>query len=293
MCTTFRARSASASSITHEILISLAPINQSAKDFSIERGPKHGRSCFVAHTLRDHFDVDILLAQSPEKAAADTDHAPEMAADETHDRHVRHEIHIAPGRQVLDGAAQRLVLDLHLFAAGRAVRVDCDFGVQSHGDVDFGTRNQVYAQTVLVQDAEDRHQEAVGAGALARVDVEDRDAALDGDGSGSLWRLGDGAVAGRSVQNAVRTVVGHGALACALGWVGPDDCAAVSGILDVLDADRNRSTDGLVHGEGMDDFGAVKGQLGGLGRRDGVEEVCCGHLAWIGGEDTIDLFPDL
>lgn len=43
----------------------------------------------------------------------------------------------------------------------------------------------------------------------------------------------------------------------------------------------------------MDDFRSVKGQLGGLGRRDGGDQPRRRHLGWVGCEDAVDFLPDL
>lgn len=65
----------------------------------------------LAGALRDHLDVDALLSKGAEEAAADADHAAQLATHEGDDGHVRDEINVAPDSEVVDGALERLVLD--------------------------------------------------------------------------------------------------------------------------------------------------------------------------------------
>lgn len=72
-----------------------------------------------------------------------------------------------------------------------------------------------------------------------------------------------------------------------------DDGSGATRVHDVLDADGDACADDLLHGEGMNDLGAVKGQLSSLRRRDAGKQSSRGDLARVGREDAIDLLPDL
>jgi hypothetical protein len=243
------------------------------------------RDVDLAGALRDHLNVDALLPQRAEEAAADADHAAQLAADERDDGHVGHEVDVAPDLEVVDGALERLVFDAEFFLAVPGQQGD--LRVQGHGDVHFRRRDEVDAQAVLVQDAEDRHKEAVRASPLLAVHVKHGDAGLDRHGR----RAARGVV---HAQVRDRAVAEEACLpALAFGRVWEDDGAGVARVHHVLDADRDAGADHLVHGEGVDDLGAVEGQLGGLAGRDGVEEARGRHLARVGGENAVDLLPDL
>lgn len=142
-----------------------------------------------------------------------------------------------------------------------------------------------------IQDAEDVHQEAVSTGALVAVDVEHDNVVLDGDGRRALGRVERGHEAGRArAEEAVaeRRVRGEG-----LQVVGEDDGAGTTRVHDVLDADGDAGADDLLHGKGVNDLGAVEGQLSSLGGRDAGQQRGGGDLARVGGEDAVDLLPDL
>lgn len=49
----------------------------------------------------------------------------------------------------------------------------------------------------------------------------------------------------------------------------------------------------MLHREGVDDFGAVVGQLGGFFRGDHAEEAGGRDFAGVGGEDAVDFLPNL
>lgn len=160
--------------------------------------------------------------------------------------------------------------------------------MEGHGDVDLGRRDEVDTQAVLVQDAEDGHEEAVGTRALLAVHVKHSDATLNGNGCRTLGRVmlaqvGNRAVAEEACPSADLAIV----------RVRVDDSTIVAGVHDVLDPDGDASTDDLVHSEGMDDLGAIEGQLSSLTRGDRAEEAGGRHFARIGGEDAINFLPDL
>lgn len=244
------------------------------------------RNVDLAGTLRDHFNVDALLAQGAEEAAGDADHAAQLAADQGDDGHVRDEIDVAPDAEIINGALERFVLNAHFLFAVPGQQGN--FRVQGHRDVDLRGRDEVDAQAVLVQDAEDGHEESVSAGALFTVHVKHGDAALDGHGCRTLGRIvlaqvGDRAVAEEASLSADLVVADI--------WV--DDSAGVARVHDVLDPDRDAGTDDLVHGERVDDLGSVEGQLSSLAGRDSVEETSSRNLARVRGENTVDFLPDL
>jgi hypothetical protein len=147
----------------------------------------HTRNINLTGALRDHLNVNPLLPQRAEEPPANTDHAAQLAADQRNNSHIRNEIDVAPDAEVVHGAFERGVFDAEFFLAVPGQQGD--FRVQGHRDVDFGGGDEVDAQAVFVQDAEDGHQEAVGAGALLAVHVKHGDAALDGHGGGALGRV--------------------------------------------------------------------------------------------------------
>jgi len=160
--------------------------------------------------------------------------------------------------------------------------------VQGHGDVDLGGRDEVDTEAVLVQDAEDGHEEAVSTGALLAVHVKHSDVALDSHsgralGGVVLAQVGDRAVTEKASPLAYLAVEG----------VRKDDSTSIARVHDVLDPDRDTGTDDLIHGEGVDDLGTIEGQLSSLARRDRVKKASGGHLARVSGEDTVDFLPDL
>lgn len=64
-------------------------------------------------------------------------------------------------------------------------------------------------------------------------------------------------------------------------------------VLDVLDSDGNAGADDLLHGERVDDFRTVVSKLRGFLGGDDGNESRGGDFAWVGGEDTVNFFPDL
>lgn len=163
-----------------------------------------------------------------------------------------------------------------------------DLRVQGHGDVDLRRRDEVNAEAVLVQNAEDGHEEAVSTGALLAVHVKHSDVALDSHSRRALGRVMLAQVGNRAVTEEASPLA-H----LTVKGVRKDDGTSVARVHDVLDPDGDAGTDDLIHGEGVDDLGTIEGQLSSLTGRDGVKKASGGHLAWVGGEDTVDFLPDL
>lgn len=85
-----------------------------------------------------------------------------------------------------------------------------------------------------------------------------------------------------------------GSLLALAGFVvGEDHGTTTGGVLDVLDANGDASFDDLFHGEGVDDFGAVVSEFGGFFGGDDGDELSGRDFAGVGGEDSVDFFPDL
>lgn len=248
----------------------------------------NARDVDLAGTLRDHLDVDTVLAEHTEEASADANHATQLATDKTNDGQARDKVNITPNTEVVDGSLEGSRLDLNLFRVGPGTRKERDLGVESHGYMDFGRRDKVDGQMPLVEDREDGHEEAVGTRTLLGVHVEHGNTALDGDSGGTL-----GSFVGAEADQAAVTEERRLLLAEIIGLVGPDDGALVTGVLDVLDADGNAGLNDLIHGEGVDDFRSVEGQFGSLRGSDRGQQASGGHLAGVCSEDTIDLLPDL
>lgn len=240
--------------------------------------------------MRNHLNVDVVLAQHAEEAARDTDHVLELLADQADDGHIGHDVDGAQRAEVCNGAPEVVVLDLVLVLAAAAQ--EGGLGVDGHGDVDLGRGDEVDGEVPAVEDAEDAHEEAVGARALVTVHVKHDNVVLDGDGRGAF-----GAQVAREQARGARAEerrVLDGRFGFQLvGLVREDDGAVVARVHDVLDADGDARANHLLHGEGVDDLGAVEGEFGGFGGRHGREECRRGHLARVRGEDAVDFFPDL
>jgi hypothetical protein len=125
--TTLRARSASRSSMTQEMLISLAPKN------NVSGGVIECQASI--HTLRNHLDVDVVVTKHAEELARDTNHVLELLTNQAHDGHVRHNVDSAELAKIVDGTLEILVLDLVLIYAATAQH--SRLRVQRHRDVDL------------------------------------------------------------------------------------------------------------------------------------------------------------
>lgn len=243
----------------------------------------------AVRTLRDHLDIDVVVTKHAEESATDTNHVLELLSNQAHNGHVRHNVDGAQVAEVVDGALEILVLDPVLVLA--AATKEGRFRVQGHRDVDLGGRNEIHRQMPAIQDAKDVHQETVGTGTLVAVDVEHNNIVLDGDSSRALGGV-------KRVQQARRaraeeSVPERRVRTQGLQVVRENDGASTTRVHDVLDADGDAGADDLLHGEGVDNLRAVKGQLSSLRGRDAGEQSRGRDLARVSGEDAVHLLPDL
>lgn len=123
------------------------------------------------------------------------------------------------------------------------------------------------------------------------VDVDDDDRVLDCDGGGPLVALYQMRVL-RSEPDVARRLRRR-VFALARDRVREDHGALAGGVLDVLDADWDACPDHLLHGERVDDLGAVVGEFCGFLGCDHGDEARGGDLTWVGGKDPVDFFPHL
>jgi hypothetical protein len=89
----------------------------------------------LTYTLRDHLNVDVVVAEHAEELAGDTDHVLELLTDQAHNGHVRHDVDGAKLTKIIDSTLKILVLNLVLVLATTAQHGR--LGVQSHGDMDL------------------------------------------------------------------------------------------------------------------------------------------------------------
>jgi hypothetical protein len=143
-----------------------------------------------------------------------------------------------------------------------------------------------------VKNTEDVHQESMSARTLVTVDVQDDDIMLDSNSRRPLWALELRKQAGRPCTEEL-SVAERRAVVNGTGVVGEDDSAGIARVHNIFDADGDAGADYLLHGEGMDNLGAVEGQLSSLGGRDGGKQSGSRDLAWVRSKDAIDLLPDL
>lgn len=141
---------------------------------------------------------------------------------------------------------------------------------------------------MLVQDAEDGHEEAVSTGALLAVHVKHSDVALDSHSRRALGRVMLAQVGDRAITEEASPLA-H----LSVKSIREDDSTGVARVHDVLDPDRDAGTDDLIHGEGVDDLRTIEGQFSSLARGDRVKKASGRHLAWVSGKDTVDFLPDL
>jgi hypothetical protein len=131
----------------------------------------------------------------------------------------------------------------------------------------------------------------VRTSALVAVDVQNNDVVLDGDSGGAprgVERVQQAGGARAEEPVSKRRVRLQG-----LHVVREDDGASTTRVHDVLDADGDARANDLLHGEGVDDLGAVEGQLSSLRGRNAGEQSSGRDLARVGSEDAVHLLPDL
>jgi len=95
----------------------------------------------LASTLRNHLDVDIVLAQHAEESARDTNHVLELFTHQAHDSHIRHDVNRTELSKVVDSALKILALDLVLVLT--ATTQQRRFRVQRHGYMNLRGRDEV------------------------------------------------------------------------------------------------------------------------------------------------------
>lgn len=110
----FSARSASRSSMTHEMLISLAPGKEKSVSSRLQIDNKTRPG---ALTLRDHFDVNIIITKSREHASCNSDHILHLFSDKTENGHSRDDVDCSVLLQVTQGTLEILVNDLVFISA--------------------------------------------------------------------------------------------------------------------------------------------------------------------------------
>ena len=187
-----------------------------------------------------------MLSQHGKHPPRDTHHLVHVRTHQTQNRHVGRDRDLA-------ALLERLLRQRHALLVQAA-------GVDRQRHVHLARGDEVDGDVVLVQDREDPEEEAVRDGPLVGVDVDDADVVLDRHrrrpsrlppGRGRTGLRFHGGLPGRCARDHARAVAAR--------------------VVDVLDPDgyRGHGVDDLVHGEVVDDLGAVKGQLGRLRGCDG------------------------
>ena len=64
--------------------------------------------------MRDHLDVDVVLAENAKEPAGNTNHVLELFADQADNGHVGHNVDCAEVTKIVDCALEIFVLDLVL-----------------------------------------------------------------------------------------------------------------------------------------------------------------------------------
>lgn len=155
-----------------------------------------------------------------------------------------------------------------------------------HTDVHLTRTDQIHNHPESIQRSKDLGEESMTERLSIRVDVDDYDLVLDGNGGREMLREPlDGSLVDRELS---RLRVENGSVGLRV-----DDGSSSERVLDVLDSDGDGGSDDLFHGEGVDDLRTVVGKLGGFVGSDDGDETSGGDFARVGGEDTVDLLPDL
>src|ERR1035438_71658 len=143
---------------------------------------------------------------------------------------------------------------------------DCLIGVDRERNADFGGRDYVDGNFMAIESLEDRAQKSMGQKHAGSGHVDDGDAFLGGDGFEDVL---------------------------ALRGAGSDARAFAGGVARVQHVDGNIFLDGGQHRRGVQDFRAEVGEFGGLVEADDFNPARLGTDSGIGGEDAVDVGPDL
>lgn len=210
---------------------------QSAESFPFRN---HARDANLTRALRDHLNVDIAVAQGRKQPSGNADAPLQLQPHQTDNGHVPHDIHAPILAQLLNRAAQVLVL-VHqvlrvLFSAAVLGALDDGrLGVHGQTDVELVLFKEVNVERAGGEDLADVREEVCVFDFAVGVHVDDGDLVFYGHGG---WALGVGLEVG---------VGGRG-----------DEGAGALGREDVLDADGDRR-ETLLYCEMVDYFGAVEG----------------------------------
>ena len=128
-------------------------------------------------------------------------------------------------------------------------------------------------------------------GFSVRMDIQDDYVVFDGDSRWDLCFHFQLILADLVLNSTTFVRLGSGAPGEFL--IGVNDGTLSFWIFDILDSDRDPSSDDLFHSEWMNDFGTVICQFGGFIRGDNGYKSSCWNFAWVGCEDSIDFLPDL
>src|SRR5262249_43435488 len=138
-------------------------------------------------------------------------------------------------------------------------------GFGGNGDADFGCRDDVYVDLVLIENVEDRFQIPVHQQSARRGYVYDSNFFLQRD---SFEDIGTAGGAGRD----------PGAFA---GW-----------ILRIQNVNRNVLLNGGQHRGRMQDLGAEVGEFGSFVEADHLDAAGVGAEPGVGGHHAVDIGPD-
>jgi hypothetical protein len=169
-----------------------------------------------------------------------------------------------------------------------------------HTNMHLTCRDQIDHNPILVQDPKDPCEEAVRNRLAVRVDGKDDDGVFDGDCCRTQVRFqsggGEGGRDGRGGRRGDGVLCGTtfgGFVGSRTDSIREDDRSLSLRILDILDPDRDRRPNNLLHRERVNDLRAVVREFGGFFRSDGTQQTGGRDFARVGGEDSVDFFPDL
>jgi len=269
VCRMFIALSAFRSSITHEMLISLAPKTPPVQSaLSASQWNQQAQL-----TLRNHLDVDPVLAECREHLASNTNHVLHLRSHQTQNGHLWQDTNIPTLSQILHSAVEIGPL--------RVAHMN------SNRHMDLARRDKIYRDLVLIENGEYTGEKGVSYRTLVRMNIYDSDLVLDGNSRRPLWFFSLERI--RWLSGSLDLLVGGEQR------VRLHNGAIATRVLDILDPNRNRryGLDDLVHGQMVYDLGAVERQLGSLGGCYGRDQPRSGNFGRVRGEDAIHLLPDL